>query len=319
VTGPDRVEPASGGAAGVPAAGALPDAAHRAGFVALVGLPNVGKSTLLNAVLGRKLAIVTPKPQTTRTRILGIATRPGAQLLFVDTPGLHRPRNLLGERMVRAAEQSLADADVALWVVDAGAGLRPEEEELAARLGAGAKPVLVALNQIDRVKSHALLPIAERLSRLLPGRHVVPVSARTGENLEELLRTVERELPESPPLYPADAETDLPEKFFAAEIVREQVLLATEQEVPYQSAVTIESFTERPDKNLLVIAAQIRVARSSQKPIVIGAKGARIREIGQRARAELEAFFGVRVYLELFVKVDSRWFERAASLAELGL
>jgi GTP-binding protein Era len=293
--------------------------AHRAGFVALVGLPNVGKSTLLNRILGRKLAIVTPKPQTTRTRILGIETRPGAQFLFVDTPGIHRPRNLLGERMVRAAEQSLAEADVGLWVVDAGAGIRPEEEELAGRLASGAKVVVVALNQIDRVKSHALLPLADRLGALLAGRHVVPVSARTGENLEELLRTVEAELPESPPLYPEDAQTDLPEKFFAAEIVREQVLLATEQEVPYQSAVTIESFTERPEKNLLVIAAQIRVARASQKPIVIGGKGARIKEIGQRARAELERFFGVRVYLELFVKVDSRWFERAASLAELGL
>jgi GTP-binding protein Era len=294
-------------------------AAHRAGFVALVGLPNVGKSTLLNRILGRKLAIVTSKPQTTRTRILGIETRPGAQFLFVDTPGLHRPRNLLGERMVRAAEQSLAEADVGLWVVDAGAGLRREEEELAGRLGAGPKAMIVALNQIDRVKPHALLPLADRLGALLPGRHVVPVSARTGENLEELLRTVEAELPESPPLYPEEAQTDLPEKFFAAEIVREQVLLATEQEVPYQSAVTIESFTERPEKNLVVIAAQIRVARASQKPIVIGGKGARIKEIGQRARGELERFFGVRVYLELFVKVDNRWFERAASLAELGL
>lgn len=295
------------------------EGAHRAGFVALVGLPNVGKSTLLNRILGRKLAIVTPKPQTTRNRILGIETRPGAQFLFVDTPGLHRPRNLLGERMVRAAEQSLSDADVALWVVDAGSGIRREEEELAARLAAGSKAVVVALNQIDRVKTHALLPLADRLGTLLPGRHVVPVSARTGENLEELLRTVRGELPESPALYPEDAATDLPEKFFAAEIVREQVLLATEQEVPYQSAVTIESFTERPAKDLVVISAQIRVARSSQKPIVIGQKGTRIKSIGEKARAELEEFLGVRVYLELFVKVDSRWFERAATLAELGL
>lgn len=293
--------------------------AHRAGFVALVGLPNVGKSTLLNTILGRKLAIVTPKPQTTRTRILGIETRPEAQFLFVDTPGLHRPRNLLGERMVRAAEQGLAEADVGLWLVDAGAGIRAEEEELAGRLAAAGKPILVALNQIDRVKRPALLPLLDRLGKLLPGHHVVPVSARTGENLDELLKTVAGALPESPPLFPADAQTDLPEKFFAAEIVREQILLATEQEVPYQSAVTIESFEEKTEKNLLVIAAQIRVARSSQKPILLGEKGQRIKEIGRRARLELESFFGVRVYLELFVKVDSRWFERAGTLTELGL
>lgn len=292
---------------------------HRAGFVALVGLPNVGKSTLLNRILGRKLAIVTPKPQTTRTRILGIETRPGAQLLFVDTPGLHPPRTLLGKRMVRAAEQGLAEADLALWVIDAAGGIRAEEESLAARLGAGPKPVLVALNQIDRLKRAELLPLLDRLDKLLPGRHVVPVSARTGENLEELLRTVTAALPESPPLYPADTQTDLPEKFFAAEIVREQLLLSTEQEVPYQSAVVVESFLEKPEKNLLVIAVQIRVARPSQKGIVIGSKGRRLQEIGRRARLELESFFGVRVYLELFVKVDPHWFERSDALSELGL
>jgi GTPase len=299
--------------------GPVSEPVHRAGFVALVGLPNVGKSTLLNKILGRKLAIVTPKPQTTRTRILGIETRPEAQFLFVDTPGLHRPRNLLGERMVRAAEQGLAEADVGLWLVDAGAGIRREEEELGGRLAEAGKPILVALNQIDRIKRPALLPLIQRLDQLLPGRHVVPVSARTGENIEELLKTVATALPESPALFPADAQTDLPEKFFAAEIVREQILLATEQEVPYQSAVTIESFEEKPEKDLIVIAAQIRVARSSQKPIVIGEKGTRIKEIGRRARIELERFFGVRVYLELFVKVDSRWFERAGTLTELGL
>jgi GTPase len=292
---------------------------HRAGFVALIGRPNVGKSTLLNRVLGRKLAIVTPKPQTTRHRILGIATRPTAQLLFVDTPGIHRPQNLLGERMVKVARDSLADADVALWVVDAAAGCTAEDEALARELGASPRPVVVALNKLDLVARAALLPVADRIGRLLPERHVVPVSAATGENLPELLATLERLLPASPPLYPPDAETDLPERFFAAELIREQLLLATHEEVPYQSAVRVDNFVEREGRDLLVIDAQIVVARPSQKAIVIGQGGARLKAIGQRAREGLERFFGARVYLNLHVKVDAKWFVRASALHDLGL
>lgn len=292
---------------------------HRAGFVALIGRPNVGKSTLLNQVLGRKLAIVTPKPQTTRHRILGIESRPTAQFLFVDTPGLHEAHNLMGERMVRAARQSLADADVALWVVDAIAGLLDEDRALAAELAGVKQPVVIVLNKIDRVPRARLLELAHQLGELLPGKHVVPASALTGDNVPELLRTVEQHLPVSPPLFPPDVQTDLPERFFAAEIVREQLMLATHEEVPYQSAVRIESFEERPGKELVFIAATIVVARTSQRAIVLGEKGARIKHIGQGARRELEAFLGVRVYLELHVKVDEKWFTKAHALGELGL
>jgi len=295
------------------------DVPQRAGFVALVGRPNAGKSTLLNAVLGRKLAIVTPKPQTTRHRIVGIETRADVQFVFVDTPGLHRPRTLLGERMVKAARQSLADADVGVWVVDAAEGFGEDDESLARELAREKRPVAVALNKIDRVRRDDLLVLADRIDKLLPGRHVVPISARTGENVDELLATVARLLPESPPLYPADAQTDLPEKFFAAELVREQILLATHEEVPYQSAVRIDEFAERPGRDLVFIQATIVVARSSQRAIVIGERGKRLKEIGQRARAELERFLGVRVYLELHVKVDERWFASNAKLNELGL
>ena len=295
------------------------DEVHRAGFVALVGRPNVGKSTLLNRVMGRKLAIVTPKPQTTRHRILGVETRPGAQFLFVDTPGLHQPHNLMGERMVKTARQSLADADVALWVVDAIAGLVEEDRTLAAELGGVRQPVVIALNKIDRVPRARLIELAHQLGELLPGKHVVPVSALDGANVDELLRTVEQHLPESPALFPADVQTDLPERFFAAEIVREQLLLATHEEVPYQSAVRIESFEERTGKDLVVIAATILVARTSQRAIVLGEKGARIKHIGQQARHELERFLGARVYLELHVKVDEKWFTKAHALGELGL
>ena len=294
-------------------------AEHRAGFVALIGRPNVGKSTLLNQVLGRKLAIVTPKPQTTRHRILGIETRPTVQFLFVDTPGLHEPHNLMGERMVRAARQSLSDADVALWVVDAAAGVLAEDEALARELAGVRQPVVIALNKIDRVPRVKLVALAQQLGELLPGRHVVPVSALEGDNVAELLRTVEQHLPVSPALFPADVQTDLPERFFAAEIVREQLLLATHEEVPYQSAVRIEGFTEREGKNLVVIEATIVVARVSQRAIVLGEKGARIKHIGQAARHELEAFLGTRVYLELHVKVDEKWFSKAHALGELGL
>ena len=293
--------------------------AHRAGFVALIGRPNVGKSTLLNQIMGRKLAIVTPKPQTTRHRILGVENRPGAQFLFVDTPGLHQPHNLMGERMVKTARQSLSDADVALWLVDAIAGLVDEDRQLAGELASVRQPVVIALNKLDRVPRARLLELSHQLGELLPGKHVVPVSALEGTNVEELLHTVEGHLPESPALFPEDVQTDLPERFFAAEIVREQLLLVTHEEVPYQSAVRIESFEEREGKDLVVIAATILVGRTSQRAIVLGEKGARIKHIGQHARLELERFLGVRVYLELHVKVDEKWFTKAHALGELGL
>ncbi len=292
---------------------------HRAGFVALVGRTNAGKSTLLNQILGRKLAIVTPKPQTTRHRILGILHRPEAQLLFVDTPGWHQPRNLLGEHMLAAARQSLGDTDIALWVVDVSRALDKETARIGAELLAAGRPTVIVANKIDLVGRAGLLAAVDGLSRLAPGAHVVPVSARTADNLPELLTTCVGQLPESPPLYPADAETDLPERFFAAELVREQVMLATHQELPYQAAVTVDEFREEPERNLLVLSCRIVVARTSQRPIVLGEKGSRIREIGTRARAELESFFGSRVYLDLVVRVDPGWFRRAGRLRELGI
>jgi GTP-binding protein Era len=299
-------------------AGAGPDV-HRAGFVALAGLPNAGKSSLLNAVLGRKLSIATPKPQTTRHRILGIENRPGVQFLFVDTPGIHRGRNLLGQRMAQAAEGAMADADVVVWVLDATGREDAEETALAARFREIGHPVVVALNKIDRLDRAGLLARLQGIAERLPGRHVVPVSARTRENLDELLETVRRELPESPPLHPEDAWTDRPERFFAAELVREQVLLSTHEEVPYGSAVVVESFEERHGRDLVAIEATILVARDSHRGIVIGRGGQRLKEIGRRARLELERFLGTRVWLGLRVKVDPDWFASGGRLAELGL
>lgn len=292
---------------------------HRAGFVAIVGRPNVGKSTLLNQLLGTKLAIVTPKPQTTRHRILGILSRPSAQLLFVDTPGLHHSTSLMNRRMVEVARRSLADADLGLWVIDAAAGLTPADEALTGELRRRPGGLVVALNKLDLVSRSGLLVIADTVGRWLPGRDVVPVSATRGDNLEELIHTLERLLPVSPPLYPCEARTDLPEEFLAAEIIREQVFLQTRDEVPYQTVVRVDELTEREGGDLLDMHATIIVGRASQRAIVLGERGARIKQIGQAARIELERFFAIHVFLELFVKVDSHWFQDPRTLSRLGL
>jgi GTP-binding protein Era len=293
---------------------------HRCGFIAIVGRPNVGKSTLLNTLIGAKVAIVTPKPQTTRTRLLGIKTLPQAQLIFVDTPGLHRhPGSLLNQRMVETAVRALQDTDGAAFVVDAQKGITPEDEAIAQNLTSLQTPVVVVVNKIDLIRKGGLLPLLERMAELLPGREIVPVSAVTGENIQELLHTLIAMLPAGPALYQSDELTDQSERVLAQEIVREQLFLHTHQEVPYATAAIVEEFTEKPEKQLLVVKAVIYVERSSQKAIVIGEKGARLKQIGQAARLQLETFFGCKVFLELFVKVAKGWTNNPEILKELGL
>ena len=297
-----------------------PDPQYRCGFVALVGRPNVGKSTLLNTLVGVKVAIVTPKPQTTRNRIVGIKTLPQAQLIFVDTPGIHRhPGSLLNQRMVEAALYVLQETDVVLFLVDAQRGVIPADEEIAQRLSSARVPVVVVVNKIDLVSRTALLPLLERLATLLPERDLVPVSALTGENTAELLNTIIAALPVSPALYPSDELTDQSERVLAQEVVREQLFLHTQQEIPYATAVVVEEFNEKPEKQLLLIRAVIYVERSSQRAIIIGDRGSRLKQIGQAARLQLEAFFGCKVFLELFVKVAKGWTNNLAMLKELGL
>ena len=293
---------------------------HHCGFVALVGKPNVGKSTLLNALVGAKVAIVSPKPQTTRTRLLGIKTIADAQLIFVDTPGLHRHAgSLLNKRMVESALTALQDTDVAVFLVDAHRGLGAEDEAIAERLATLSTPVVVGVNKIDLLPKVALLPMLERLATLLPGRELVPISALSGENTQELLALLAAALPVGPALYPDDDLTDQSERVIAQEMVREQLFLQTHQEVPYSTAVVVEEFRERPEKSLLVIRAVIYVERPSQRAIIIGERGLRLKEIGQRAREQIEAFFGCRVFLELFVKVVKGWTNSSRVLTELGL
>jgi GTP-binding protein Era len=290
---------------------------HKSGFVALIGRPNVGKSTLLNQLLGQKVAIVTPKPQTTRQRILGIKTLPEAQIIFIDTPGLHVPRTLINRRMVQVAERASDEADLLLWVVDAVDGITGGDRKIAERLQAERRPLCVVVNKIDRRASTELLPLLASLDQSLPGRDVVPVSAERETNLDALLTLIVRLLPEGPRLYDADALTDQTERMLAQEAVREQVLLQTRQEIPYAVAVTIDKFEEKND--LAVISATIHVEKDSQKGILIGQRGARIREIGRAARLELERLLGRRVFLELFVRVQDDWTTREALLREFGL
>ena len=292
---------------------------HRSGYVGIVGRPNVGKSTLLNAVLGRKIAAVTPKPQTTRRRLLGIKTLPAAQLLFVDTPGIHAARDLMNQRMVERALQSLPESDVVLWVVDARRGLEAGDRDIAARLPAPPKTVIAAANKIDAVPRAALLPLLAALGALLPDRAVVPVSAQTGENLDRLLAVLTAALPEGPRFYPPDELTDEPERAIVAEIIREKAMLETRGEVPYAVAVAVDAFEEKPGGRVVVIKATLHVARASQKPILVGERGQRIKAIGQSARADIEALLERRVFLELFVRVQADWPTHLARLREFGL
>ena len=292
---------------------------HRAGFAAIVGRPNVGKSTLLNALVGTKVAIVTPKPQTTRNRIAGIRTLPEAQIAFLDTPGMHEARSLLNRRMVDVARQTLGEADVVLLVLDATAGVSPADRELATQLGALRATTIAVLNKLDRVRPPALLPAMAALGELLPGRDVIPASARTGKHVDLILAAVAAALPTGPQLYPEDEYTTETERFLVQEMIREQLFLQTEEEVPYGTAVEVEEFAEKPERNLLFLRATIVVDRPTHKGIVIGADGQRLREIGRRARLGLERLFGVRVFLELFVRVETGWARNPRRLRELGL
>ena len=291
---------------------------HRFGTVALVGRPNVGKSTLLNALVGAKLTIVTPKPQTTRNRIVGICNRPDAQVAFLDTPGIHAPRSPLGRRMVDLARQACAEADTVVVIVDASGGVRRDDERILSECAA-AGPLLVAVNKIDRVGKPRLLPLLGALGHLVPGRPLVPISAREGTQVDVLLREIVATLPVGPPHFPPDAYTTASERFLVQEIVREQVFLATREEVPYGTAVVVERFAEDEPRGLTEIDATILVERDSHRGMVIGAQGAMLSKIGRQARLALEELLGKRVHLGLFVRVEPDWARRRDRLAELEL
>jgi len=291
---------------------------HRSGFVGIAGPPNVGKSTLLNRILGEKISITSSKPQTTRNRILGIAHRPEAQIIFVDTPGVHGARKALNIRMVASALAALDDMDVVLLVLDAAAPDPASESLLVKKLGQLRRPLVLALNKTDLVAKPALLALIARWSQAVAFEALVPVSAQTGDQLPALLQALEACLPLGPPLFPADAITDMPERFIAAEMIREKVFRFTGQEIPYSTAVTIERFAEETRPALVKIFATIHVERDSQKGVVIGKGGAKLKQIGVAARSEIERIIGAQVYLKLLVRVEKNWSQDSRALRKFG-
>lgn len=281
--------------------------AHRAGFVSIAGRPNAGKSTLLNALVGEKVAITAHQPQTTRTSVQGVLTKPEAQIVFIDTPGIHKSDTLFNKRMMDMVRGAIEDRDLVLFVADASRAITEEDEHAVSALAKQAKALLV-LNKIDRVDDkRLLLPLIERYMRMHPFVEAVPVSARTSAGLEKLKQVIVKQLPEGPALFPDDYLTDQPVRFLAAEIIRERILRAARQEVPHAVAVLIDTWEETP--RLVKIAATIHVERPGQKTILIGSRGEILKRIGSEARAELERMLERKVFLSLFVRVKPGWRE----------
>jgi GTP-binding protein Era len=291
----------------------------RSGFVALIGRPNAGKSTLLNRLVGEKLSIVSARPQTTRNRITGIRNTPAAQIIFVDTPGLHVGRGELGEFMQKTAERAAEEVDVVCLVVDASGRDVPDDLVLAPLRKFGG-PIFCALNKVDRVRPKSrLLPMIEEWGRAHAFTEILPISASDGTNCDRLLDLLTRALPEHPAFFPPDATSDQPETFYVAEVIRERLFHLTREEIPYAVAVRVEDLTERTRPERLDIRATIFVEQESQKGIVIGKGGAMLKRIGTEARRELERFFGIQVFLGLTVDVRRHWRRDPRALREFGL
>jgi GTP-binding protein Era len=288
----------------------------KSGFITVVGRPNVGKSTLINALVGEKIAAVSEKPNTTRNRILGIRTFSDAQLVFLDTPGIHKARGNLGKAMVHTAMSAVLEADVVLMMVEIKDAFGRGDSFIIESLP---KPSILVINKIDKFKKGNILKIIER-SKDYEGKfkEVIPISALNSDGITQLLSIIKDYLPEGPRYFPEDMITDQPERFIVAEFIREKIFTLTQQEIPYQSAVVIEEFEEVPEKNLVNISAVIYVERINHKGILIGKKGAMLKEIGSLARADIEKILGTRVYLELWVKVKEKWSQRDNLIREFG-
>ncbi len=304
----------------MPQAPSTDQPAFRTGYVAIIGRPNVGKSTLINRLVGHDLSIVSPRPQTTWHRILGIKNLPGAQLLFLDTPGIHKSDALFNQQLMRAAERALTDADAVVWLIDATESDHPDDLLILDTLRNQTRrvPVLLAPNKVDRVAKPMLLPLIARWQSVHQFAEIVPVSATTGDNVDRLEGLLARLLPVGPPLYPPEDLSDRSERFFIAETVRGQVFALLRQELPYAVAVEVEAVRAREGKDLTDVEATIYVEKDSQKGIVIGAGGATLKRIGAAARPAIEELLGTRVFLKLYVKVDEAWRKDPNALRRLG-
>lgn len=290
----------------------------KSGYIGIIGRPNVGKSTLLNALLGEKLAIITNRPQTTRTRILGIRNSPDCQMIFLDTPGIHKPMSRLNEIMVETAWKTAGDADVLLLIIDAVDGITAEDREIIDAAKKMEITTFLIINKVDLIQKPNLLALIDKCRGLHDFAEYVPISALHFENLDLLVKLIHRHLPAGPAYYPEDQFTDQTERFMVSEIIREKAILQTRQEIPYVIAVEVESWREDMDKNLVHISATIFVEKDSQKAIVIGSGGIKLREIGRMARLDIEKMLGKKVFLELWVKEKGGWRDDERALSQFG-
>lgn len=290
--------------------------AFRSGFISIIGRPNAGKSTLLNSITGQKISIVSPKPQTTRNVIRGVLNREDCQLIFIDTPGIHKGKGLLNEFMVKEAVSSLSDVDAVVLLIEAEKPVT-DDDRLVLEAVAGLKcPVILGINKVDKVDKRQILPVIDEYSKAYAFREIIPISALKGDGVELLVTTLDSLMPEGPKYFPDEAVTDLPERFIVAEMVREKVFLYAREEVPYSVAVTVDKFTEK--KDIISISATITVERDSQKGIVIGKGGAMLKKIGSSARQDIERLLGSKVFLELFVRVHKEWTKKPGALKDFG-
>lgn len=291
---------------------------HRSGFVALIGRPNVGKSTLLNALVGEKVAIMSDRPQTTRNQIRAVLTSPAYQIIFIDTPGLHKPKHILGTNMVQTARTTMDEVDMVCFLVEADQAPGPGDRYIAELMGSVKSPIFLVLNKVDLISPGKLTEHDSLYRQLLPFYDTFHVSALQKKGIESLIESILARLPEGPQFYPPDMISDQPEKFIAAEIIREKVIHLTRQEIPFSIAVVIEEMKPRSDTDLLDIRAEIYVERKSQVGIIVGKKGSLLKKAGTAARVELEAIFGQRIFLDLRVKVKADWRNREEELRRLG-
>ncbi|MCA0754583.1 GTPase Era [Paenibacillus sp. N4] len=289
----------------------------RSGFVAIIGRPNVGKSTLMNHLIGQKIAIMSDKPQTTRNKIHGVYTTNDTQIVFLDTPGIHKPQSKLGNYMMQTAESALKEVEAALFLVDVSEGLGGGDRFIIEQLKKVKTPVFLVMNKIDKVEPEQLLPMITQYNELYEFAEIIPISALNGNNVETLLEQISRYLPEGPQYYPADQITDHPEQFVCSELIREKILHMTREEIPHSIAVTIEDMRVK-ENGVVYIGAVIFVERDSQKGIIIGKKGELLKEVGKQARKDIEALLGSRIFLELWVKVKKDWRNQERVLKDLG-
>lgn len=290
----------------------------KSGFISIIGRPNVGKSTFLNRVIGQKIAIMSDKPQTTRNKVQGVLTTNEAQFIFIDTPGIHKPKHKLGDFMMKVAQNTLKEVDIILFMVNAEEGYGRGEEFILEKFQTITTPIFLVINKIDQIHPDELLKIIESYKEKYEFSEIIPISALEGNNVDTLLEQIKKYIPEGPQYYPADQVTDHPERFIVSELIREKALHLTREEIPHSLAVLIDKMERKEDKDIVHVMATIIVERDSQKGIVIGKQGKMLKEIGQLARLDIENLLGSKVFLELWVKVQKDWRNKMSNLRDFG-